>query len=194
MNNYESIIDGVLDKEKGYVNLPNDKGGPTNFGITLAVARKYGYQGDMRDLPLTLAREIYRIRYIAGPKFDQIADLDAAIGRELIDTGINMGPGVAATMFQRWLNGLNKQGTFYADVFVDGNIGTVTINAFKAYLKARGSAGRKVMLYALNCTQGTRYLELAEANQTQEDFLFGWMAQRVVNDLEAQNGQGQSTP
>ncbi|WP_413783775.1 putative peptidoglycan-binding domain-containing protein [Siccibacter colletis] len=28
---------------------------------------------------------------------------------------------------------------------------------------------------ALNCTQGQRYLEIAEADQSQEEFLWGWL-------------------
>ncbi|MDM4484160.1 glycosyl hydrolase 108 family protein, partial [Klebsiella oxytoca] len=30
----DQIIEGILGKEGGYVNKPNDKGGPTRWGIT----------------------------------------------------------------------------------------------------------------------------------------------------------------
>ncbi|MBZ7417096.1 glycosyl hydrolase 108 family protein, partial [Klebsiella michiganensis] len=30
----DQIIEGILGKEGGYVNNPNDKGGPTRWGIT----------------------------------------------------------------------------------------------------------------------------------------------------------------
>ena len=109
--NFESIIDDVLKVEKGYVDHPNDRGGPTNYGITVAVARKNGYEGDMRDLPVSLAREIYRKRYIVEPQFDKVAMLDAKVGHELIDTGVNMGPARASEFFQRCLNVFNKQGS-----------------------------------------------------------------------------------
>ena len=32
----ETIIDGVIRRERGYVHHPNDRGGPTNMGITAA--------------------------------------------------------------------------------------------------------------------------------------------------------------
>ena len=53
-------IDEVIAREGGYGHHPADRGGPTNFGITQAVARANGYAGDMRKLPRTLAETIYR--------------------------------------------------------------------------------------------------------------------------------------
>jgi lysozyme family protein len=47
----DQIIEGILGKEGGYVNNPNDKGGPTRWGITQTTARAYGYSGDMKALP-----------------------------------------------------------------------------------------------------------------------------------------------
>ena len=40
------------------------------------------------------------------------------------------------------------------------------------------------MLMALNSTQGVRYLEIAENNESQEKFLYGWMRTRVANILK----------
>jgi hypothetical protein len=33
---------------------------------------------------------------------------------------------------------------------------------------------------ALNCSQGARYLELAEGREANEDFLYGWVKERVL--------------
>lgn len=178
--NFEAFIDRILANEQGYVDHPDDRGGPTNFGITLATARRNGWQGEMRDLPESMAREIYRKRYIVEPGFDLVAQLDAAIAAELIDTGVNMGPARAAEFLQRALNAFNQQGSRYADVFVDGNVGPSTLDALKAYLRWRGDAGRKVLLAALNCLQGVRYIELAENNPSQESFAYGWILNRVA--------------
>ena len=51
MTNIDELIDDVIEREGGYVNHPADRGGPTNWGITEAVARRQGYVGDMRALP-----------------------------------------------------------------------------------------------------------------------------------------------
>src|SRR5690349_5113750 len=47
----DGLIDGLIEREGGYVANPADKGGPTCFGITQAVARANGYVGPMRELP-----------------------------------------------------------------------------------------------------------------------------------------------
>ena len=177
--NFEPFIDEILEKEAGYVDHADDRGGPTNYGITVAVARENGWAGPMNELPESLAREIYRKRYIVRPGFDRVAQISALIAAELIDTGVNMGPARAAEMLQRWLNGFNAQGSRYADLFVDGRIGEVTLTALRAYLRWRGAEGERVLLTALNCTQGARYLEIAERDQRQESFLYGWIRTRV---------------
>lgn len=177
--NYEAIIDSILKIEDGYVDHPDDRGGPTNYGITQAVARANGWTGPMQELPLTLARMIYMKRYITEPHFDQVATVNSKVGFELIDTGINMGPARAAEFFQRCLNVFNLQGSRYADVFVDGRIGPVTLEAFRAFMRWRGEAGERTFLKALNCVQGTRYIEIAENDARQESFIFGWLTHRV---------------
>ncbi|MGL5838096.1 MAG: glycosyl hydrolase 108 family protein, partial [Sphingorhabdus sp.] len=46
--NIDDLIDEVIEREGGYVHHPADRGGPTNWGITEAVARRQGYVGEMR--------------------------------------------------------------------------------------------------------------------------------------------------
>jgi lysozyme family protein len=176
----ESIIDGVIGREGRYVNDPRDAGGETNWGITIATARGNGYSGSMRDMPRSAAAEIYRRRYVVGPGFDKIAVLSEAIAAELVDTGVNMGPKVAAGFLQRALNVFNNQGRDYPDISADGAAGPGTRAALKAFLDKRGSQGEKVMLAALNALQGERYISLGEGKQTNEAFEFGWFANRVA--------------
>lgn len=173
----DRIIDDVLAIEKGYVNDPDDSGGETNYGITIEVARENGYHGPMIDMPVSFARQVYTKRYINEPNFHLVIDHSEAIAAELIDTGINMGPHRAAEFLQRWLNGFNLGS--HPDLFVDGRVGTITINALSAFLQKRGEEGERVLFTALNCTQGDRYLELTEARKKDRKFLYGWMLHRV---------------
>jgi len=94
-------IDELIEREGGYVYHPADRGGPTKFGITEAVARANGYAGAMADLPRHEAAAIYRRLYWLRPRFDQVAERTAKVASELFDTGANMGPAVAATFLQR---------------------------------------------------------------------------------------------
>ena len=106
----DELIDELIEREGGYVHHPADRGGPTRFGITEAVARAHGYGGARSTLPREEAAAIYRRLYWLRPKFDQVADRAPRVAAELFDTGANMGPAVAATFLQRALTALNRGG------------------------------------------------------------------------------------
>ena len=177
----ERIIDGIIDREGGYVNHPDDRGGPTCWGITEAVARQFGYEGPMQQLPVVLARKIYRHKYFEAPRFDDIARLSDKIADELVDTGVNMGVSRASMFLQRSLNALNRKGFDYPEVVVDGRIGPATLSALELYLgKRKHQHGELVLYRALNSLQGAKYVEIAEHDHDQESFIFGWFRHRVV--------------
>jgi lysozyme family protein len=175
----DAYIEALLSREGGYVDHPADRGGPTNWGITEQVARAFGFHGRVQDLPRAVAKAIYIERYWQQPRFDLVNEHSAAVAEELLDTGVNMGPAVAARFLQRSLNVLNLEAKTYPDITVDGAIGRMTIAALRAYLAHRGKDGHVVLLRALNCQQGTRYIELAEARPSQEAFVHGWLLHRV---------------
>ena len=133
--NIEQYLKELIDREGGYVNNPADRGGPTKYGITEAVARANGYKGNMRDLPLDVTKSIYRQQYWISPRFDQVNTISSAVAEELLDTGVNCGTGFAKPLLQRALNLLNNQGKgSWPDIAVDGVYGPATLNALKTYL------------------------------------------------------------
>jgi lysozyme family protein len=176
----DQIFNSILEKEGGYVNNPDDKGGPTNWGITQVVARAHGYTGDMKNLTRKQALDILEADYWYGPRFDQVSTLSPDIAAELCDTGVNMGPAVAAKFLQRVLNVMNNQQKLYFDLKADGQIGPRTISTLKQYLTSRGSKAEEVMLKALNSLQGARYIELSEQRPANESFVYGWVKERVA--------------
>lgn len=181
MTSIESLINGIIAVEGGYVDHPHDRGGPTNHGITERVAREYGFTGDMRYLPKEIAYEIYLNRYYIKPGFDKVATSSGRVSRELTDTGVNMGVHTSGVFFQRALNAFNRDREDYEDLLVDGQVGPATIGAFSQFLKKRaGQQGEIVMLRALNALQGARYIEIAERDPTQEAFTFGWFSHRIT--------------
>jgi lysozyme family protein len=180
MADIDQVIEGVITREGRYVNDPRDAGGETNWGITKETARAAGYSGAMRDLPRSTAKEIYLRRYVIGPGFDRIGEMNAAIGAELVDTGVNMGPKVATTFLQRVLTALNNGGRDYGDIVVDGMMGPGTRGALRAFLDKRGPEGARVLLIALNGLQAERYISLCEARQANEAFAYGWLRTRVA--------------
>lgn len=166
--------------EGGYVDDPSDSGGATNWGVTERVAREHGYTGHMRDLPQATARAIAKRAYWDPLQLDVIDMLFPALAWELFDTGYNAGVARAARMLQRALNALNNRQTHYADVSVDGGVGSGTLTALRAYLARRGiDEGGKVLLRALNGLQVEHYTRLVEAREKDEKFYYGWLLHRV---------------
>ncbi|MGM7368633.1 glycoside hydrolase family 108 protein, partial [Acinetobacter baumannii] len=159
--NIEKYLDELIQREGGYVNNPADRGGATKYGITEAVARANGYKGNMKDLPLEVAKTIYKKQYWTAPRFDQVNAISSAVAEELLDTGVNCGTGFAKPLLQRALNLLNNQGKAgFPDLEVDGVYGSETLGALKTYLSKRGKEGEKVLVRVLNIMQGQRYIEI----------------------------------
>lgn len=177
--NIDILINEVIAREGGYSDHPADKGGPTRWGVTQAVARIHGYQGDMRQFPRDEAVRIYRHIYWDGPRFGDVAALALKIAAELFDTGVNMGPPVATGFLQRALNALNRDQRDYPDIAIDRAVGPATLHALERFLTLRGEKGEAILLKAMEALQGERYLSLAETRPANEAFLYGWLANRV---------------
>ena len=181
--NLDAEIDALIEREGGdkYTNDPNDSGGETRWGITAFVARADGYMGPMKDLPRARAMSIYKQRYWFAPRFGDVAVLSTPIAAELFDTGVNMGVAWAGKFLQAALNAFNKRATLWPDLTVDGGIGAQTLEALRRYLLARrADGGEDVMVRALNVLQGARYFDIAADSQKNEDFVYGWIKNRVA--------------
>ena len=177
--NIDKLIEEVIAVEGDYSNHPADRGGPTRWGITQAVARSHEYQGDMRKFPYSEAARIYKTIYWEKPGFNRVANTAPKVASELFDTGINMGPGVATGFLQRALNALNRNATDFSDIAIDRQIGKQTLAALSRFIAVRGKTGETVLLKALEALQGERYIHLAENRPANEAFLYGWLANRL---------------
>lgn len=175
----DQIIEHIIRVEGGYVDHPHDRGGPTKYGITEAVAREYGYTGDMRLLPVSVARGIYRRIYFIEPKLDHIEKRSITLAAELTDTGVNMGTEWPIRFLQTALTVFNQSGRLYPDLTVDGRIGPVTLNALDLFLEARGQEGEQVLVATVDHLQAARYIELALAREKNESFVYGWIKERT---------------
>jgi lysozyme family protein len=60
------------------------------------------------------------------------------------------------------------------DLKVDGQIGDKTLEALRGFLAKRGAQGEAMLLGLLNSLQAAEYLRIAEGNETQRVFLYGW--------------------
>lgn len=176
----DEIIHEIMEKEGFRSDNKDDLGGDTTYGITEKTARRLGYKGSMDNLTPDIAKSLYLNEYIKRVRFDDIHNVSAIIGEEIIDTGVNMGQTIAAQFLQRWLNAYNNKQAYYSDLVVDAHIGPATINALEAFLARRGKEGELVLWKSLNASQGGRYLDITEAREKNETFVYGWMKNRVA--------------
>ena len=178
--NIDSQISAIIAREGDkYTNDPDDKGGPTKYGITQVTARANGYTGDMQALTEAQARSIYTSVFWTKPKFDQLATFDPALADKLLDIGVNRGPATGIRYVQRALNVLNYQNVPYADLTVDGGLGGATFGALKAFYKQRGTAGQQMFYKLIQALQAADYVAIAEKDVSQEKYEFGWLVNRA---------------
>lgn len=179
----QDCIDGVLDIEKGYVDDPDDSGGETNWGITVAVARENGYTGPMRDMPQTTARKIYQNRYWRAARLDSVVEAGYPhTARLVLECAVHSGPAVPSRWLQRALNVLNNRGRHYADIAADGVVGPRTVAALEGLARRRGAKDADLAVFkAITSWQGAFLLELAERREKDEKYVFGWLKNRVAD-------------
>lgn len=170
--------------EGGYSNNPKDAGGETNHGITVAVARRHGYNGPMSALPYSLAQKIYFVDYWQKLGLDKIGLLSADVTLKLADIGVNCGVGRAGLWLQRSLNVLNNPNSKgvkpWPDLMLDSDIGPKTQAAFRAFLVMRKAEGEIIMFRMLNCLQGAHYITTPENYPQNEEFVYGWFKNRIA--------------
>ena len=157
--NFDTAFAKVLGHEGGFVDHPDDPGGKTRFGVTEAVAREVGYRGDMRELPLELAKRIYLEKYWNTISAD---DLPPGIRYIVFDGAVNSGPGQSVKWLQRALG-----------VVDDGKIGPKTLAA--AYAQNAD---------ALRCRILAQRLRFMSGLANWPAFSRGW-ARRICDLMEA---------
>lgn len=154
---FDEAFHQLLGHEGGYSDHKADPGGATMWGVTERVARAHGYTGHMRDLPVALAKQIYRASYWDAVRADE---LPAVARYSVFDAAVNSGVSQSVKWLQRALG-----------VSDDGAMGPKTLAAAKT---ADGQALKAKML-------GTR-LQFMTDLPSWPSFGRGW-ARRVASLL-----------
>ena len=153
------IIEQIIEREGGFVDHPDDRGGPTKYGITLRTLEDWRGSDltvdDVRRLGAEEAALIYRCRYVEEPGFDRLPP--TAFAGQVIDAGVMHGPGRAAV----WLQ--NAVGTS-----PDGIIGPRTRAAVIAT-----PVYRAVMIFAVE--QLDFIAGIVSRDPSQAAFVLGWI-------------------
>lgn len=165
MQNIRDIAKEIVAREGGFVNDPDDPGGATKYGVTLATLRRLGLdltgdgevaEADLRRLSRDQAVEIYLEHYFRRPR---IGDLPEALQAPVFDMYVNAGTN-AVKVLQRLLNEMG------AELTDDGAIGPLTVAA------AHRAAGADPALLAdaYGIARRNFYYELADARPASRKF------------------------
>ncbi|GLK65431.1 peptidoglycan-binding protein [Paracoccus kondratievae] len=128
MKTVEQIAAEIVAREGGYVNDPDDPGGATNFGVTLATLRRLGIDktgdgridaADVKALTRADANAILVEHYFRRPR---LAELPQSVQPSVFDMYVNAGAN-AVKILQRLIS---QMGFLIAD---DGIVGPLTITA-----------------------------------------------------------------
>lgn len=154
-----SIIADVIEAEGGYVDNPEDRGGPTKFGITQASLSSYrGFTAtvdDVKGLSRDEAEKIYELCYWNTMRLNRVRSRKVAL--VLFHFGVNFGPKTAIRLLQETLN-----------VAVDGVLGNET-DAAISRTSERG------LCLSLTHRAVLKYSSIVEKYPSQRFFLGGWI-------------------
>lgn len=115
---FQDAFNALMVNEGGYSFDPHDAGGETMYGVTKKVAVAHGYNGAMKDLPITLALSIAKTSYWDSCNCDA---LDANVAFQVFDAAFNHGSNQARVWLQQAIG-----------VVPDGVIGPKSIAAINA--------------------------------------------------------------
>ena len=108
---FNLIMAIILRHEGGYVNDPDDPGGETKYGIS-----KRSYPGiDIKNLTRAEAIEIYKRDYYLKMGIDKIENPNLAV--QIMDFGVNAGPGTALKTLDQALTESEKTGENIVKVY-----------------------------------------------------------------------------
>lgn len=171
MADFNKVIGEILKSEGGYSNHPSDAGGETNFGITIAVARTNGYNGAMKDMPLSFAKQIYKKSYWDTLKLDTVNSQKVA--EILFDVSVNAGSGKAKEFMQKSINYMTRN-----NIDVDKIIGNTTLGRVNEIDTPKEE---ELAVLILSTLQGAHYIDCCDKREANENFLLGWLRRARKN-------------
>jgi Putative secretion activating protein len=166
MSDFDQAIPYILKHEGSeYTDIPQDKGGPTKWGIIQSVLAQWrGHEvtkQDVQNLELEEAKKIYEAYYWNPLNLTSL--LDQKIATIIFDQGVNFGISVAGKRAQKACNKLG------AVLIEDGKIGPKSIYAI--------NQTNPVDFYLEFIKESQmHYARIVSANSSQAIFLKGWLS------------------
>lgn len=171
----KEIIDNIILTEGEYSNYPEDKGGPTKYGVTQKTLSAWlgrpATVQEVKDLSIELARKILYNLYFLQPGYTRFEPVD--LRHLLVDISINSGSFRANVLLQRaLLKGLPEG----RRLLIDGVLGPRTLEAYRDVVRLRG---HQWLIHAIVDERIVFLTEIVINNPKQLKFLRGWIARAL---------------
>lgn len=163
----EKIIKNIINREGGFVDHPDDKGGATKYGITaVSLTQHIGREVSTNDIKNVSRDDAYEIYYQQYYKRPNIHQLPQQLQEIVLDMAVNHGAKRAVKILQQMiiLNGVR--------IVDDGAIGPNTLGAIDALIHTKG------LTPVINFLIDMRvqfYERIVKSDETQRVFLAGWI-------------------
>jgi lysozyme family protein len=165
---FKKALDFLLLAEGGFNNIPGDKGGATNLGVSLKFLQGTGDYNlgdldgdgdiDIADIRLMNPQKAYPIYKKYFWDCFPMAEIPAQVAYVIFDVAVNSGQRTAAKLLQKAL-GLKA----------DGRIGKQTLLALNCADSAFNLADKMCRL------RKTQYIAYAQNDASLQKFLDGWL-------------------
>lgn len=190
---FTRAVELVLDREGGFVDDKHDRGGTTNWGISLRFLKSEGafdedgdgiadfdldFDGDIdgvdiRHLTRGDAVFIYHRCFWQRLGAERIA---RPLGEAMFDQAVNGGLGAARKLLQRAINAcfVKNPPNGMQPLTVDGDFGPATRAALDSVLQYPG-LGMPALMAEYRAAAAARYRAIVARYPTQRRFLSGWL-------------------
>lgn len=179
MASFDEAIKTVLKHEGGFVDDKDDRGGATNYGLSLKVMRVYCIvdrefrrrffgnkthidKEDIKNLDEKTAKEIYKYCWWDKYKYENI--LDQSCSTKIFDIQVNIGPYQAHKIAQRVINIISSG----YKIQEDGIFGSRTLNSLNITCPMKF-----LEIYRESC--GDFYRKICRKNESLNKYLKGWL-------------------
>lgn len=175
----DGMVGRLMTREGGFVDHPNDAGGATNHGITMATLAAFRgapvSAGDVRALTRPEAAEVYTAMWVDHPRMRLrewpygLSGVCVTLAEITLDAAVmfSLGRQLAVSWLQEALNRHEREPEFYQPIVVDGWAGPATRRALeRAGPEAIGA------IIGARCRKHAR---VVAANPSQAVFVEGWI-------------------
>lgn len=162
MTQIDRLIEAVIEREGGYVDHPNDRGGPTKYGITRATLAAWVGRRVTADEVAAITKDVaaaiyYRV-YYARPG---IARLPEQLRPIVFDMAVQHDPERAIKILQKLISR-------FTPIEIDGIIGPQTLAGIEMAMAS-------TFINALVAARLDFYLRIVARDKSQRVFLNGWI-------------------